>query len=202
MTHLTNEEFVDFIDGTLTTARVGHVHACEECRERAEGIRDALIRVAAADAGEPSPLFWDHFSANVRQAIDGIASPEPRWGSWLRPAVLVPIAAALIAGITVSLWPVAAPTNAPDVSAGVRLTTPAQDGAPESGIHGLLHDVEDDEAWALVRTVADDVPWDDTHDAGISARPDAAERMALELSDRERFELARLLHDELRRAGA
>ena len=62
-------------------------------------------------------------------------------------------------------------------------------------------DIEQDEAWGLVRTVADEVPWDATQAAGIAPRPGSAERMALEMSAREQSELARLLETELKRPG-
>jgi hypothetical protein len=62
-------------------------------------------------------------------------------------------------------------------------------------------DIETDDDWAVVRSVAEQVDWDDAHDAGISARPDAAERMTAELSTREQSELARLLQSELELRG-
>ena len=63
----------------------------------------------------------------------------------------------------------------------------------------LADDIDADDAWAVVRNVADQVEWDDAHDAGISTRPDAAERMTAELTTREQSELARLLQRELNR---
>jgi hypothetical protein len=63
----------------------------------------------------------------------------------------------------------------------------------------LPDDIDADDAWAVVRNVADQVEWDDAHDAGISTRPDAAERMTAELTAREQSELARLLQRELNR---
>jgi hypothetical protein len=63
-------------------------------------------------------------------------------------------------------------------------------------------DVEVDEAWAIVRAVADDVVWDDVTDAGISARPGSADRAIQTLSAAERTELAALIAEELKRSGA
>jgi hypothetical protein len=63
-------------------------------------------------------------------------------------------------------------------------------------------DVEADQAWAVVRTVAEDVDWNETSEAEIAARPHAAERVVPQLSSVERAELARLIEEELRRNGA
>jgi hypothetical protein len=63
-------------------------------------------------------------------------------------------------------------------------------------------DLESDEAWALVRTVADDLEWDEAVTASLAARPGWAERAALDLTLEERAELLRLLQAEARRPGA
>ncbi len=78
------------------------------------------------------------------------------------------------------------------------LKSPSLSGPYAAGSE-LSDDIEADDAWAVVRNVADQIEWDDAHDAGISTRPDAAERMAAELSRREQSELARLLEHELKR---
>jgi hypothetical protein len=62
-------------------------------------------------------------------------------------------------------------------------------------------DVEADGAWAVVRTAADDLAWDEVTAAGITAHPGSAERVALELTAAERAELARLLESEMKPNG-
>jgi hypothetical protein len=61
---------------------------------------------------------------------------------------------------------------------------------------------DDDEAWAIVRAAAIDLNWDEVHAAGISAHPGDVETVALELTEDERVELARLLDKDLKRNGA
>ncbi len=63
-------------------------------------------------------------------------------------------------------------------------------------------DPETDEAWALVRTVADDLPWDDATEEGLGVRPDSAERALATLTRDERSELARLLEAATKQPGA
>jgi hypothetical protein len=167
-------------------------------------MRAVLSRAAASDVPEPSPLFWSHLSDNVRQAVAGQSIERAGRFGWLRPGRAWAAAAALATLVlAVGTW-LAMPTS-PE-----RTPAPGTPGAITpplaAGAHATDADIDDDidadEAWALVRTVADDVPWDQTHEAAITARPDAAERIALQLTPAERKELARLLEDELRRSGA
>ena len=59
-----------------------------------------------------------------------------------------------------------------------------------------------DEAWALVRTVADDLAWDDAAEEGLGVRPGSAERALAALTRDERSELVRLLAAETKQPGA
>ena len=61
--------------------------------------------------------------------------------------------------------------------------------------------IEADEAWAVVRTAAEGLAWEDAHTVGISPYPGSAEGIALELTAEERAELGRLLNAEMKRSG-
>jgi hypothetical protein len=63
-------------------------------------------------------------------------------------------------------------------------------------------DIESDEAWAVVRSFADELRYEDARDAGVVPRPGAIERAATELTAEERAELVRIIQDELKRTGA
>ena len=87
--HLSTQEFVDALEGTLPDTRKAHLSGCEICaREVAEltGVtQDARL---AGEQPEPSPLFWDHFSARVRAATAGEAiRPLSWWDRNWRPLV-------------------------------------------------------------------------------------------------------------------
>ena len=66
----------------------------------------------------------------------------------------------------------------------------------------IVDDLDNDEAWAVVRAATADLVWEDAHDAGISAHPGAVENAALELNAAERIELERLLDEDMKRNGA
>jgi hypothetical protein len=56
-----------------------------------------------------------------------------------------------------------------------------------------------DEAWAVIQALAADVDYEDARAAGVVPGEGAVDRAALELSDHERAELARLIDVELKR---
>ena len=77
MKHLSQAEFVDLIESQspLPAARAQHAEECERCRTEAESLR-AMRLVASRDAmPEPSPLFWDHFSARVAEQVRNRTRP-------------------------------------------------------------------------------------------------------------------------------
>ena len=63
-------------------------------------------------------------------------------------------------------------------------------------------DVEADAAWAVVRTAAQDLAYEDAEAEGITPRPGSAEIAVLQMSGAERAELARLIENEMKRTGA
>ena len=69
MTHLTDAEFVDLLDGDLAAPRAAHVERCEACRSQVDAMRGVLSLTATNAVPEPSPLFWSHLSAHVRETI-------------------------------------------------------------------------------------------------------------------------------------
>jgi hypothetical protein len=198
MTHLTETEFVDLMDDALPAERRAHVQACAACRAQAHEIEAVFSRAAEGGAvPEPSPLFWDHLSARVRDAVaatppalawrDRVWRPSTAWAAGLASVAL----AVAIAHSIPSRAPLTTPSS-------IAVKAPATAGSDAAAMD-VPDDIDADDAWAVVRNVADQVEWEDARDAGISTRPDAAERMAAELSTREQSELARLLQRELER---
>jgi hypothetical protein len=204
MSHLTEVELVDLLDGCLPIDRGRHVDACASCRERADDLRLAIDHASDASIPEPSPLFWEHFSARVRAGISTSANNAPTsdsvsgsWLGWLRHEgfTWVVAGALVIALIVGAAWQVSAPSPlSPQVVE--RTSTPPRLDNPD------LPDADADPAWAVVRTVADEVQWNDAVVSGLDAQPGAAERAVQSLSSAERSELVRLLLAEAKRPGA
>jgi hypothetical protein len=195
--HLTDGELVDHVDGILPSARTAHLDACTACRQRAESLREAIGSIApAADAvPEPSPLFWDHFSRRVREAVHDV-DPAPsqvrqlagRWINWAAAAAMIALAVAFFR-----------PAQLNEITPSAR--TASSPPPANVAADGTL-DLDDDEDWALVRMVADDLDWEGAPQAGIAAEPGAADAVALEMSGDERGELARLIEAAIKESGA
>ncbi|HSL21685.1 MAG TPA: hypothetical protein VK886_09125 [Vicinamibacterales bacterium] len=186
MSHLNASEIVDLLEGALPEARLAHAVECPRCREEADRARAGLDAARRSDAAEPSPLFWDHFSARVREAIAEQPAVRGR-GRWIWvPLAGVTVAMAVVIGAIVARAPL--PSAPPGVSPGATAVGPA-----------AVPDQETDEQWALVTDVADGVDWEEAADAGLAVPPGAAEHAVLQLSDEQQQELARLLQAEIGR---
>jgi hypothetical protein len=205
MTHFSELELLDAAEGQLAADRQRHAIECVECARQLDDLRAVLARAADVDVPEPSPLFWDHLSARVRQDI---ARETPsRWARWTTssgfrpwPATAVALVAAIALAVTVTVFRSSPndPTADSDPQRVAGTPTPTVNPADVAPVD----DVEGDEAWAMVREVADEVVWDDVTEAAISARPGSAERAVQTLTAAERSELAALIAEELKRAGA
>ena len=205
MRHLRPDEFAELIDGQLSAARATHIEGCAACRAQAADLRDALRRVSAGDVPEPSPLFWQHFSSRVQEAVRSEQPVHDARVGWIRhPAAAWALSAFIAVLVLAAVFGRAMLPRGPSSGSTSQGQANAVSGEPAAvpNLPPLDGDIEDDGAWALVRVVAEDVPWEDAQAAGISAAPGAAENLALELTQNERAELARLIETELKQNGA
>jgi hypothetical protein len=211
MTHLTDVELIDVIDpmdATLAPARARHLDACETCRAKAAAMRETLSRAADAEVPEPSPLFWEHFSARVQEGVRAESVAPSGWFGWAQSGTVKwAMSGALLTLLLVAVvWRASAPRRASTVSAPLATTAVTDPADPDA------FDPDLDEAWALVRTVADDVArdtpasdevaWDDVAMDGFGVRLGAVEHALVALTGDERSELLRLLQAETKQPGA
>lgn len=183
MNHLTSDELVDAVEGTLEAKRRQHLDACDACRRQVAGLASVLGETLAVEVPEPSPLFWAHLSQRVRTAIDAEPPAAGGWRQWIRWPVLAPIAALalLVMALAVAL--------------------PRQQAAPVP-VAAVVEPAGSlpDEGFAVVAELVGDMDWDTAMSAGLSVAPGAADRAMLELTTTEQQELTRLLKAELTRA--
>ena len=193
--HLADQELVDALDGTLDARRLAHVSTCASCTMQLEEFRTIAGEAGAAGVPEPPAFFWTQLSARVRASI----AEEPRgswslsWRRWSRPAAAI-AAAVVVAGIVVpvtGLWPRTATNSEPPVAAALQIQDDGDAG------EDVFAEIDTDEAWALVRALAEDLDHDEMAGEGVSARPGAVNYLTSELSAAERIELARLLEEQL-----
>jgi hypothetical protein len=198
--HLNTGELVDIAEGTRPEASAPHLAACEPCRAKLNELHAMMSAARDVDIPEPSPLFWDHLSSHVREAVATEAVPQRSWldvALWrrgvLNPLSAVAVAGLLIAVIVNSLATVPAPIAAP----------PAVSIADASAATELLSDVasDNDASLTLVASLTDDADLDTVREAGLVPRG-SAEHAVMHMSESELRELGRLLKEELARPGA
>lgn len=183
MNHLSDNELVDALDGTLQAGPAVHARDCAVCQDRLADLAHALASAREAAIPDPSPLFWDHLSARVRAAIADQPRPAQRWLAW---PVLVPFGG--LALLVVAL-----------VSGIVRHELPRQ---PESlSADAVRLETEDavEAAWALTANLMGTAPT--SVETDVPVRPGSAEYAALQLTPAEQTELVRLLREELKAGG-
>jgi hypothetical protein len=195
--HFAGHELVDALDGTLDPDRLAHAASCHLCAAQLEELRAIADDAAAVDVPEPPAFFWNQLSARVRAAVAQDQLPGPwslAWRRWGRPAFAIAAAVVIVGTIAslTGLWPPDSGTSEPPA-----VTLQTQDDA-DAG-EDVLAQIDNDEAWALVRTLAEDLDHDEMEGEGVSARPGAADHLASELTAAERIELARLLQEQMKR---
>jgi len=199
MRHLESEELIDLAEGARPDSSALHLQTCDQCQRRLTDLRAAMAAAAHLDVPEPSPLFWNHFSARVHDAIaaDG-APPRSLWDRLALPLSIAACAAVIIAA-AVSLRVGRTPGFVP--SAPVALHTSAADELADADVAPL----PDDPSLDLVADLASQVAqaeWDAAGAQGLETHEDTADKAVGQLSAGERRELQRLLKEELTRRGA
>lgn len=192
--HLQPDELVDLAEGTRAESSAPHLAGCAVCRLQLSELKAMLSTAAAVDVPEPSPLFWDHFSARVREAV--AAEGTPRRSFWTWPRVVFPAVA-----VATAVLAVAVTLNTGGGSTPLPVPAPAP-VAPVAAVD-LLSDPQaaDDTALTLVAELSSDMDFEAAREAGLAARG-SAEHAVTHLTGSELRELQRLLQEELARSGA
>jgi hypothetical protein len=189
--HLSETEAIDAAEGTLTAERAAHAASCERCRLIVERLSATLHEARALDVPEPSPIFWNAFSARVLDAVDHASAPASTRTSWRflawRPALAS--AAVLVVLVVVAVGIV----RRSEVD--VRRDDSARPAIPPA--LEPAETIDADPEWMLLTSVTDGIEWDAADAAGLGLRPGSAERAAEQLSREEQLELERLLRAEV-----
>jgi hypothetical protein len=198
MSHLRSDELVDLAEGTRAESTAPHLLGCEPCRRELADLRSTMAAATDVEVPEPSPLFWDHLSERVREAIAADGVPG---GAWWRPSRWPVIAMPAAAGALLAIVIAAMLTSrglAPVSPAGVPALSPA---AP--GVLSAWTEWADDPSLSLVADLATQMDWDGDAVSELAApsHAGAADEVMGELSAGERIEMRRLLQAELARPG-
>jgi hypothetical protein len=194
--HLNIEELVDIAEGARPESSAPHLAGCEPCLAQLRDLRAMMAAAQDVAVPEPSPLFWDHLSSRVSEAVaaEGGAARSRSFGELLAALfgarafqACVAIAAALLLAVVV----------------GQRITGPRTLApVPAAATADLLSDspVENDASLAMVDGLAAGLDAEAANEAGLS-HVGSAEHAVTHLNPGELRELRRLLKDELVPAG-
>lgn len=197
MRHLTSEQLIDLAEGGRSASSTPHLQSCETCRNRLAELRATLSVAASVDVPEPSPLFWDHFSARVHEAVEAEraagASVFGRW-SWLR---LTPVRVGALAAVVLAIVIVTSGGRP-----GQPASAPAGSTASAAGPLDDTLSLGDDPSLSLMADLAADLDWDAASEAGLTTHVGVDNDAVTELTDGERRALNQLLKGELAHRGA
>ena len=206
MTHLSSQELVDLAEGSLSADRAAHLEACDRCRDEAKDLRAVMSDVREVEVPKPSPLFWEHLSRRVSDAVASSDTPTRRvavgWRNWhsghLRTVVT---SATVVLAVVVGFSLLRDAGNGPgggvvtdgSTSGGVTDETTAALSTTDVGTTQV--DAESD--WALVLTMVEAIEWEDGDPDAPFVDRQTIDGALLQLSADERRELVRLLEAEL-----
>lgn len=198
MRHLSDAELVDAAERTLTPSRRAHLDSCDRCRAAMNALESMLREVSAGDVPEPSPLFWDHFSGRVH---DAVAAEEPSasgsaWTPLRAPWIQIVAFCTIVIAVMSGVWLVR--SSATVVPSATTASAGASQGSPAASPSVAY---PDDAAWAELNAVAADVNVDEASSAGFTVRPAAVDSAVQRLTPQERDELKRLLQSEMKRSS-
>jgi hypothetical protein len=144
-----------------------------------EDFQDLISEVkAAGDVPDPSPLFWNHLSARVRDEVAQHPIRRAWWQMYWQP-----VAAA--AGIFSLVAVVFLRVNTPVPSVPTLATAPTSP------------DVEVSEMWRMIEVAAPRVEMESVRDAGLMPSAYATDQAIEELTPAQREALVRLLRKEM-----
>jgi predicted anti-sigma-YlaC factor YlaD len=193
--HLTSDEQIDSLEGTLGPARAAHLDGCHACRAALASLRETFEQARRVEVPEPSPLFWSHQAARISEAVasDSPRRPHARWtyAAWAGGAAVVMAAALLL--VRTPSTPLASMVASAVQPREARAALPVSSAT-------LADDGADEAAWSVLKDLGGEID----PDAAVALTPatGAADRALDDLDADERAELVRVLQQELKgRAG-
>jgi hypothetical protein len=188
--HLSPEELIDSAEGGRAESAAPHLASCELCQRQVAELRSAISTALDVDTPEPSPLFWDHFSHRVREAVAAEETPRSAgnsWGTFIPGSWRAWALAGVTAAVMISIY-ATAPTSLAPSSADREAALPA----PLEPFGAA-----DDPSLAFVADLAGQIDPEVANEAGWTSHAGAVDEVVANLTEDERIELQRLLEEEL-----
>jgi hypothetical protein len=209
MRHLSRDEMLAALDSASRAqgdlARSAHLSSCDICRERVNALQEVIARISHVEVPEPSPLFWDHLSERVREAVTVEHASRPSRlaaFAWIRRGSGTPSrstwAASLVAVVAVvAVALVITQRTGQPIPQSINAEMAPADFT--SSDLSALGSAQDDPTWALMGDLASQVEWDSASEAGFVVTPGSAERALGGMSREEQQTVVELLEQEIQK---
>jgi hypothetical protein len=153
---------------------------------------DVMARLLEEQVPEPSPLFWEHLSQRVHDAVAAEPVPSRSWFrgfhvAWAGGIVAI---AMVVLAVTVSM------RHAPIVAGPEAVTQTAVADAVPAG--NALPAMEDDASFAVIGELASEIDFEEAGAAGLVASPGSAEDVLKQMSGDEQRAVVELLQQEIK----
>jgi hypothetical protein len=189
--HLGSDDLIDLAERTRPESDAPHLRTCARCRAQVEELRRAMTTAASVDVPEPSPLFWQHLSARVHDAIAAEEMPSQTMRGWLIGwRMWTAAASALVACVAAVLLTSRVPSEPAPPASHLAESIAPPDALPD-----------DDPALNLVADLASTLTYEEASELETSTHAGSVDEAVGGLSAAERQELHRLLNDALRHPG-
>ena len=185
--HLRDDEIAEALDAALAPGRLAHLQGCAACQAIVADARVTLEALGSDEVPEPSPLFWSHAAARIRQAV----AAEPPARSWSARRLAWVTGGIGLAAVSLALLLVQGDERRGRVAGG---GAPPGVAAVDAGAA-----VVEDGPWDLVAALGGDLDLDAAARSGLLPDDGWSDRAVLALDADERSELAALLERALRR---
>jgi hypothetical protein len=160
---------------------------------------EIISKLLEAEVPEPSPLFWQHLSQRVHDAVAVEPVPSRAWASRFNFAWaggLVAAAAVMFLAVTVSMRH--EPKTAPSAAVAPTALTAATTVADGAAADDTLPPVDDDASFAVIGDLASGMDFDELGAAGLMVAPGSADEVLSQMSGDEQRAVVELLQQEIR----
>lgn len=156
---------------------------------------DLIARLRAEEVPEPSPLFWEHLSQRVHDAVAVEPVPSRSWLHGFRVVWAGGVVAAMaVVVLAVTLSTRHAPTGAETTPVAQTQTAVADTAVAANALPAL----EDDVSFAVMGELASEINFEEAGAAGLMVSPSAAEDALSEMSGDDQRALVELLQQEIK----
>jgi hypothetical protein len=157
--------------------------------------QEIISALREVEVPEPSPLFWDHLSQRVRDAVAAEPVASPGWShrfNVARAGGFIVLLGMVTLAITLSV------RHQSRAGRAAAVEHPAVVDA--AAVNSALPSLADDASWAVMGELASEIDFEQAGAAGLTVAPGAAEAALNQLSGAEQRSAVELLQQEIKKS--